>query len=45
MHNDDPQKPVVNLPAKDLPIEPITLHEVDEEMQKRMSLIDLEFNY
>ncbi|MBX4198103.1 TIGR00730 family Rossman fold protein [Candidatus Parcubacteria bacterium] len=42
--NEEAQKPVVNLPAKDLPIEPITLHEVEEEIQKRVSLIDKEFN-
>jgi uncharacterized protein (TIGR00730 family) len=44
MHNEEAQKPIVNLPAKDLPIEPITLHEVDEEVRKRVSLIDKEFN-
>lgn len=44
MHNDETQKPVVNLPAKELNIEPITLHEVEDEMHKRVSLIDKEFN-
>ncbi len=42
--NEDAQKPIVNLPAKDLNIEPITLHEVEDEIKKRLSLIDTEFN-
>lgn len=42
--NEESQKPVVNLPAKDLNIEPITLHEVEEENEKRLSLIDKEFS-
>jgi uncharacterized protein (TIGR00730 family) len=42
--NEDAQKPVLNLPAKELPIEPITLNEVKEEILKRVSLIDKEFN-
>jgi len=44
MQNDEAQKPVVNLPSTDLNIEPITLHEIEEEMKKRVSLIELEFN-
>jgi uncharacterized protein (TIGR00730 family) len=44
MQNEEAQKPVVNLPAKELNIEPITLHEIEDEMKKRMSLIELEFN-
>ena len=43
MPNEESEKPVVNLPAKDLPIEPITLQEIDEETKKRVSLIDHEF--
>lgn len=39
MDKDDP-RPIVNLPDKDLPIEPITLHEVEEENKKRESFID-----
>jgi uncharacterized protein (TIGR00730 family) len=42
--NSDADKPVVNLPPKELPIEPITLHEVEEEISKRVSLIDQELN-
>jgi uncharacterized protein (TIGR00730 family) len=42
--NEEAQKPVVNLPPKLLPIEPITLHEVEEEIKKRVSLINQEFN-
>ncbi len=42
--NEDAQKPIVNLPSKDLDIEPITLHEVEDEIKKRLSLIDNEFN-
>lgn len=42
--NEDTQKPIVNLPTKDLNIEPITLHEVEEETKKRVSLINHEFN-
>jgi uncharacterized protein (TIGR00730 family) len=42
--NEESLKPVVNLPAKDLNIEPITLHEVEEENEKRLSLIDKEFS-
>lgn len=44
MQNEDAQKPIVNLPAKELNIEPITLSEIEEEMKKRVSLIELEFN-
>lgn len=44
MPYDDAQKPIVNLPAKDLDIQPITLHEVDEEIKKRVSMIDQEFS-
>jgi uncharacterized protein (TIGR00730 family) len=44
MQNDEAQKPVVNLPAKELNIEPITLKEIEDEMKKRVSLIDQEFN-
>jgi len=42
--NEDAQKPIVNLPAKQLPIEPITIREVEEEIKKRVSMIDTEFN-
>ncbi len=42
-HKDQSDKPILNLPAKDLPIEPITLHEVEEEIKKRVSYIDKEF--
>ncbi len=42
--NEDVQKPVVNLQSNQLPIEPITLHEVEEEIGKRVSTIDAEFN-
>jgi uncharacterized protein (TIGR00730 family) len=42
--NEEAQKPVVNLPAKDLDIQPITLNEVEEEIEKRVSLINQEFN-
>ncbi|MDQ3014850.1 MAG: TIGR00730 family Rossman fold protein [bacterium] len=42
--NEESQKPVINLPAKDLPNQPITLHEVEEEIEKRLSLIDKEFS-
>lgn len=44
MHNDESDKPIVNLPAKELNIEPITLLEIEDEMKKRVSLIDKEFN-
>jgi uncharacterized protein (TIGR00730 family) len=44
MQNDEAQKPVVNLPSTDLNIEPITLHEIEEEMKKRVSIIEMEFN-
>lgn len=44
MQNEDALKKVVNLPAKELPIEPITLHEVEEEFKKRVSTIEQEFN-
>jgi len=44
MHNEESDKPIVNLPAKELNIEPITLHEIEDEMHKRVSLIDQEFN-
>src|ERR1700722_14042167 len=37
------QKPIVNLPPKQLAIEPMTLHEVEDEMNKRVSMIDQEF--
>jgi uncharacterized protein (TIGR00730 family) len=42
MH-ENAHKKIVNLPAKDLPIKPITLNEIDEEIKKRVSLIDEEF--
>lgn len=42
--NEEAQKTIVNKPSKDLNIEPITLHEVEEEIKKRVSLIDNEFN-
>ncbi len=42
--NEDAQKPIVNEPATELPIVPITLHEVEEEITKRVSLIDQEFS-
>jgi uncharacterized protein (TIGR00725 family) len=42
--NEEAAKPIVNLPSKKLPIQPITLHEVEEEIKKRVSLIDSEFN-
>jgi len=42
--NEEAQKPVVNLPPKQLNIQPMTLHEVEDEMKKRVSLIDSEFN-
>lgn len=32
----------LNIPASELPTEPITLHEVEEEMKKRVSYIDKE---
>jgi uncharacterized protein (TIGR00730 family) len=44
MQNEEAQKKIVNLPAKELNIEPITLHEVEDEVKKRVSLIDQEFN-
>jgi uncharacterized protein (TIGR00730 family) len=44
MNNEEAKKPVVNLPATELNIEPITLKEVEEEMKKRVSMIDQEFN-
>jgi uncharacterized protein (TIGR00730 family) len=44
MQNEEAQKKVVNLPAKELNIEPITLYEVEDEVKKRVSLIDQEFN-
>jgi uncharacterized protein (TIGR00730 family) len=44
MPNEDAKKPIVNLPAKDLNIQPITLHEVDTEIKKRVSMIDQEFS-
>jgi uncharacterized protein (TIGR00730 family) len=37
-------KPIVNLPAKQLDTKPITLHEVEIENEKRLSLIDKEFS-
>ncbi len=37
-------KPVVNAPEKELPITPITGDEVHDEINKRLSLIDKEFN-
>ncbi|MCC2630277.1 MAG: lysine decarboxylase, partial [Candidatus Paceibacter sp.] len=43
MQNEEAQKPIVNLPAKHLNIEPITLTEIEDEMKKRVSLIDQEF--
>lgn len=42
--NEEAQKPIINVPAKDLPNQPITLHEVEEEIEKRLSLIDKEFS-
>lgn len=42
--NEEAQKPIVNLPSKDLNIEPITLPEIEDEIKKRVSLIDNEFN-
>jgi uncharacterized protein (TIGR00730 family) len=42
--NEEAQKTVVNLPAKDLNIEPITVKEIEDEIEKRISLIDQEFN-
>jgi uncharacterized protein (TIGR00730 family) len=42
--NEDAKKSVVNLPPKQLNIQPITLNEVDEEVKKRVSLIDNEFS-
>jgi uncharacterized protein (TIGR00730 family) len=44
MQNDEAQKPIVNVPATELNIEPITLHEIEDEMKKRVSMIELEFN-
>ncbi|MES2437048.1 MAG: TIGR00730 family Rossman fold protein [Patescibacteria group bacterium] len=41
--NEETQKTTVNLPPKELNIEPITLHEVDEEITKRISRIEQEF--
>jgi uncharacterized protein (TIGR00730 family) len=41
--NEEANKPIVNLPHKQLPIEPITLYEVEDEIKKRVSLIDQEF--
>jgi uncharacterized protein (TIGR00730 family) len=42
--NEEANKPIVNVPSKLLPIEPITLEEVEQEMEKRVSLITQEFN-
>jgi uncharacterized protein (TIGR00730 family) len=42
MH-DEAEQPVINKPEKDLPAKPITLHEVEEEIAKRVSEIDNEF--
>lgn len=42
--NEDSKKPIVNLPAAHLHIEPITLHEVEEEIGKRVSMINDEFH-
>lgn len=39
METDTPKRPLLNVPAKDLPITPITLNEIDEEMRKRVSLV------
>lgn len=44
MHTEDTEKPILNLPAKQLPIEPLTLEEIEQELQKRVSLINQEFN-
>ncbi len=44
MQNDEANKPILNLPAHELPIEPITIEEVEKEIHKRISLIDKEFN-
>ncbi len=41
--NDEAQKPIINKPAKELPTKPITLHEVEQEIEKRVSEIELEF--
>lgn len=43
MNKEENQKPILNLPTKQLPIQPITLHEVDEDMRKRVSVINKEF--
>ncbi len=43
MQNEDPSKPIVNLPAKELNIVPITLNELEIEIKKRVSMIDKEF--
>lgn len=37
------KKPIVNLPASDLPQKPLTADEVEEEIHKRISRIDHEF--
>ena len=37
------EKPVMNVPETVLPIEPLTLHEVDEQITKRVTRIDHEF--
>jgi predicted Rossmann-fold nucleotide-binding protein len=42
--NEEARKPVVNLPAKHLNIQPITVREIEDEIEKRISLIDQEFN-
>lgn len=41
--NSNKEKPILNLPAKQLPIRPITLQEVEQEIHKRVSLIKKEF--
>lgn len=43
MKNEDGQKTVVNLPPNKLPITPITLKEIDEDMRNRVSVINKEF--
>src|SRR4051812_37612263 len=40
---DKPNKPVLNVPAADLPITPLTIDEIEEAAKKRISRIDKEF--
>lgn len=42
-HKDNESKPILNVPASDLPIKPITLNEVEDEIKKRVSYIEKEF--